>query len=89
MYACMYVGIVYVHVHTHVHFLNRKGVWCACKVCILSVLPSSSVEAIAASAHVITGSISCGAQYHFHMETQVRCVEALYTCAHADFVGCI
>ena len=27
--------------------------------------------ALKASKHVISGEISCGHQYHFHMETQV------------------
>ncbi|KAL5509791.1 hypothetical protein EMCRGX_G005217 [Ephydatia muelleri] len=34
------------------------------------IVMGNAKEAIAASARVITGSISCGAQYHFHMETQ-------------------
>ena len=29
------------------------------------------VDAIQKSAHSITGNVSCGTQYHFHMETQV------------------
>ena len=32
----------------------------------------SSAAAFASAAHVITGEISCGAQKHFHLETQVR-----------------
>ena len=31
------------------------------------------VAAISNSAHSISGDISCGTQYHFHMETQVMC----------------
>jgi xanthine dehydrogenase/oxidase len=29
------------------------------------------IDALKASKHVISGEISCGHQYHFHMETQV------------------
>ena len=30
------------------------------------------IDAISKSDHKITGEISCGTQYHFHMETHVR-----------------
>ena len=45
-------------------------------VCLYNVkcleLSSDIISAaISSSAHSITGEVSCGTQYHFHMETQV------------------
>jgi len=40
---------------------------------------ASFTDAIEKSAHTINGQVSCGTQYHFHIETQVLYVAATVT----------
>ena len=45
---------------------------CTISMYVLTYFAFYCIDAIDKSAQSITGHVSCGTQYHFHMETQVR-----------------